>query len=345
MISSPTKKKAHYSPRISPEKSPDKLSIQSPTLSPEKITSKNSSPKTFRDLTSRMNNNEASKFTYLEAYEKGVIDHEIRDHKAKTMAHEYMKSKEFQEFRDYWLDQKYESLHYVIPNTMRSTFEKIIGIYHIHLSYLEVTTMDSAVELIAPSDFSNLNFLLGCLIPYITQIPYTFYKKMKLSTINICEDIKLLNETRIANFNQKLYGCWFFCLCAKDPEIVKRHFFNCMCYNLMRSYENFDQVWTSYNRKDLIDVTLVDESNLKEMRGFLNKECMRSVLRDQFEHFYLLMHFPNKMLNHHDKIIAQKAALMKEAIDNFDTVGITASFWEKRGLYTPKKTDNSKEEL
>jgi hypothetical protein len=76
-----------------------------------------------------------------------INDPVFLDEKARELVDNYMQTKEFTMFKEYYLDEKYETIHYNIPKSLSSTFEKVLALFHIDIKRQETTIEDSAIEI------------------------------------------------------------------------------------------------------------------------------------------------------------------------------------------------------
>jgi len=299
-------------------------------------------------------NKQVSFARYLSVVDKeeDEEDHNLRDQKMKEMINEFLAKSEYRYFKAYFIDQTaFDDARPEPPKSIRTEFERILSYCQITLDVVTMSNIDSAIRITPATDLTAINYYLGVLLPELPTFPYSFYHNFRIGKFTMCGDITLESAKHKHHFESKFYGWNFMIDRQQTPEQIRRHFYHTVCFNLMKiyGYEEFDYTWSKLTHKvpeyvvnllieqeehpeDHVD----DKINPKFKQGFLSARCMIDPLLDKLEVFYMLVNQPDSVIYHEDKIICEKANLLKDLIERFDPEGITVEWWRERGL-TPKK--------
>ncbi len=302
-----------------------------PSLKNEKTANTLTNLGNVTDSTPKKSNmREIKSETFINRSYKDVGESRMRNEKINAMISDYINSKEYRDFEDYFVTGTGFTPYAPASKSIYQNFEKILAIYKIDVYAIWNDMEDSAVSVSPIPKEHDMHVLAGILLKVLRQFPYSFYRAIDLRILTFCGDVKLMKPNYSQIFIRKYYN-WFFMVNEhKTLEQVQRHLYHTICYNLVAKHSDLNEKWEKLNPPKTPKNSTKVIGGPKA--GFLNSKCTKNSTIDQFEVFEALMNNPKEVIFHPDQIVAKKARMLMDALCFLDPEGINDSWWTARGL-------------
>ncbi len=195
--------------------------------------------------------------------------------------------------------------------------EMIFQLYNIKFQVQTEEAQDSATII---SPIINEEFLkryIIILLPEITRLPPTIFKKFGITIFTFCQSIQLVKDEYREIYNKRLANGIFPIEECDSPDKIRNHLYKIICYHMNHHDEDFTKDWKSLNVKGFT----YNKNRLfnKRLAGFLHQDCAKSIMDDQSAILEILLSDNLLPLKKSDEIVKKKAKLIMRILLEIDT--------------------------
>jgi len=244
----------------------------------------------------------------------------IRDLLAKFYATE-----EYKEMADLHKGNKV-----VVEKRLYSKFfdltEMILQLYNVKFLVQTEEAQDSATFMIPITNEEFLKRYLLILLPEITRLPPTLFKKFGITFFTFCQEIHLVKEEYKELYTKRIANGVFPIEDCDSPSKIRHHFYKIICYHL-NNLGDFTKNWKSLNIKNFV----YNKNRIPTQRipGFLHQDCAKSIMDDQSAILEILLSDNLLPLKNSDEIVKKKAKVIMSSLLEIDSNFRLIAGWAK----------------
>jgi len=207
------------------------------------------------------------------------------------------------------------------------TSENILDLYNIRLNVVNNGTIDSLIAVDPVKDRFAYAKFLQTVVQEISRFPYSFYKKIGLSMITVCQKIQLFKDRKDPIVKRKLLSGMFILDHLSNENEIINTFYKVLFFYLKDQIPDLDTHWAKvYTKKS--------RAFMNSSTNVIITQCtkVKDYYEDQYPLFKNMVRNPNATLKNESNIVRIKCFKLKDSMEKIDPDGINLAWWRQQGF-------------